>query len=116
MQNPKEAWPGLAVMVAAHGMRLPFPGPQIAGAIVASGHIGTRARGEAARVGQELKDTLPPEYFRTRTQAESPETFAYKNPDEGWSGPSPSAVPVNPQAAKVAALKDARARKGGSRL
>jgi hypothetical protein len=114
MQNPKEAWPGLAVMVAAHGMRLPFPGPQIAGAIVASGHIGTRARGEAARVGQELKDTLPPGYFRTRTPAESPETFAYKNPDEGWGGPSQA--PADPQAAKVASLKQARAQKGGSRL
>src|SRR6266851_5313104 len=60
MQNPKQAWPGLAVMTVANGMRLPFPGPQIAGAIVASGHIGTRARGEAARIGQELKSTLPP--------------------------------------------------------
>jgi hypothetical protein len=104
MQNPKQAWPGLAVMTVAHGMRLPFPGPQIAGAIVATGHIGTRARGEAARIGQELKSTLPPEYFRTRTEAETPETFTYKNPDEGWGG-GPSEAPENPQAAKAAAIK-----------
>jgi hypothetical protein len=114
MQNPKQAWPGLAVMTVAHGMRLPFPGPQIAGAIVASGHIGTRARGEAARIGQELKATLPPEYFRTRTEAETPEIFAYKNPDEGWGG-GPSGAPENPQGARAAAVKAALARKKGER-
>jgi len=89
MQNPKQAWPGIAVMMAAHGMGIPFPGPQIAGAMAAAGNIGLRARSEAGRIGQELKTNLPDEYFRTRTQAEAPETFTYNNPDEGWT-PSPT--------------------------
>ena len=113
MRNPRQAWPGLLVMMAGHGMKMPFPGPQIAGAIVASGHIGTKARGRAAAISQELKATLAPEYFRTRTEAEAPETFRYKDPDEGWGGGKPS-VPNDPQAAKAAAVKEAMARKRGS--
>jgi hypothetical protein len=36
---------------------------------------------------------------RTRTEAESPETFTYRDPDQGWSG-GPSEAPLNPQAAR----------------
>jgi len=32
MQNPRELLPGMLVMLAAHGMKMPFPLPQIAGA------------------------------------------------------------------------------------
>jgi hypothetical protein len=109
MQNPRQAWPGIAVMLAAHGLKIPFPGPQIAGAIIASGHIGTRARAEAARVGQELRATLPPEMFRTRTQAKIPETFTPLNPDEGWRSTQPETPPenqfTNPKAAKAEQIK-----------
>jgi len=97
MQSPKQAWPGLAVMAAAHGMRLPFPGPQIAGAIVASGHISRQASAAAGRVSQELKATLPPEYFRTRTPAEAPENFTYLDPDAPYNPPPKSPAPTNPK-------------------
>jgi hypothetical protein len=70
-----------------------------------------RAKAEAGRVGARLQAELPEQSFRTRTQAEPPETFSYRDPDEGWSGgPSPT-VPNNPQAAKASAVKEALARK-----
>jgi hypothetical protein len=110
MQNPRESWPGFLVMMAGHGMKMPFPLPQITGAIVASGHIGRLARKRAANVTQELKATLPEEYFRTRTQAEEPETFTYKNPDDGWSN-SPAGEPMTP-AEKAAAIRNVKRARG----
>jgi hypothetical protein len=83
-----------------HGMKMPFPLPQIAGAVVASGHITKLAGKRAANVTQELKATLPEEYFRTRTEAEAPETFTYKNPDEGWSESTRAGVAQRIKAAK----------------
>jgi hypothetical protein len=46
MQNPRESWPGFLFMMAAHGMKLPFPLPQIAGAVTASGHKKVSGFGE----------------------------------------------------------------------
>ena len=97
MQNPKEAWPGIAVMLAGHGMGMPFPAPQLLGAITASGYMGAKALTKAGRISKDLKNTLPPEYFRTRTEAESPETFTYKDPDEGWGdGTTAPQMPTGP--------------------
>jgi hypothetical protein len=92
-------------------MKLPFPLPQISGAVVASGHIAKLAGKRAAKVSQELKATLPQEYFRTRTQAKAPETFTYKNPDEEWNvhpGPAESLTPEG----KAAAIKKAKRARG----
>ena len=106
MQNPKEAWPGIAAMLAGHGMGMPFPAPQLLGAVVGSAHISAKALGNARRIGQELKTNLPPEYFRTRTEAEAPETFTYKDPEEGWNGGTPSpSPPASPEAGTAAAIK-----------
>jgi HNH endonuclease len=110
MHNPKQAWPGIAVMMATHAMGLPFPAPQIAGAMVAAGHIGFRARGEAGRVGHELKTNLPPEFFRTRTPANAPETFSYKDPDQGWTTPT-GGSPSTRKEVKAAQLKRAKGRR-----
>ena|SRR5215469_244525 len=110
MQNPGESWPGLLVMLTAHGMKMPFPLPQISGAVVASGHIAKLASKRAANVTEELKTTLPEEYFRTRTQAEALGTFTYKNPDEGW-GNSPGQGPTTP-ADKAAVIKNVKRARG----
>jgi hypothetical protein len=113
MRTPKEAWPGLVAMFALHGV-LPFPAPQIAGAITGSSAVTGAAKALGGKVGMRLQSDLPPEMFQTRTPAMEPKAYAYKNPDEGWGGEPPA--PADPQAAKVSALKQARARKRGSRL
>jgi hypothetical protein len=97
MQNPKQAWPGMLVMMASHGMGMPFPAPQILGAMTAAAHIGMRARSTAGSIGQELKTSLPSEYFRTRTPAEAPETFTYPDSDEPYSPPPKPPAPENPR-------------------
>lgn len=112
-QNPRQAWPGMAVMLAAHGMKMPFPLPQIFGAIAASENIRTKAMAGAGKVGAELQTNLPEEAFRTRPQAEAPETFTYKDPDEGWNvrpGPTESLSP-RAKAEAVKSAKKARARR-----
>jgi len=106
MQNPKQAWPGLIIMAAGHGLGMPFPMPQLLGGAFESARLSKSFRAKAGRVGMRLQSELPPEMFRTRTEAGAPETFSYKNPDEGWTAPSEPSV--NPQAAKAAAAKSAK--------
>ena len=106
-QNPRESWPGIAVLLAGYRMKLPFPLPQIAGAIAAAKHLQTRALAGAGQVGAELQTNLPEESFRTRPQAEEPETFTYKNPDEGWNTPPAPTESLSPQG-KAEAVKAAK--------
>ena len=47
LNNPKEAWPGMVVMLAAHGVT-PFPVPQILGAITGGLALGSKARSAGA--------------------------------------------------------------------
>jgi hypothetical protein len=47
LNNPKEAWPGMVVMLAAHGVT-PFPVPQILGAITGGFALGSKARSAGA--------------------------------------------------------------------
>jgi hypothetical protein len=116
LRYPKETWPGLAVIMAAgHGVGLPFPLPQVLGAGFMGSWLKLRAKGEAGRVGTRLQAELPEQSFRTRTKAEAPETFSYRDPDEGWNGGSQQASPNNPEQAKAAAVKAAMANRKGSR-
>jgi hypothetical protein len=47
LNNPKAAWPGMVVMLAAHGVT-PFPVPQILGAITGGFALGSKARSAGA--------------------------------------------------------------------
>jgi hypothetical protein len=105
LNNPKEAWARMVVMLGAHGVT-PFPGPQILGAITGAVALGSKARSAGAKVGGRLQSELPPESFQTRTPAMEPRTYDYKNPDEGFD--TPKAAPRTPQskAGDIAAIKN----------
>jgi hypothetical protein len=86
--HPKQAWPGLAVMGAAHGIGLPFPLPQIAGAGAAAWNVGRIAKNAAGEIGTRLENDpeMTPEKFQTRTTPMSGDFPA--PPQEGPSQPT----------------------------
>ena len=111
MQNPAQAVPGLFTMMAMHGLKLPFPLPQLGGTWAPSKYIARKAGAAAYQTSAELHETLPEEYFRTRTQVHEPTTYTYANPDEGWTQPSPTGG-SNPEASKAMQIKQAKQGRG----
>jgi hypothetical protein len=59
LQNPQQAWPGLVVMAAGHGIGLPFPLPQIMGAAATGARLGMRAKAAAGEVRLKLPRLSP---------------------------------------------------------
>lgn len=119
-QMPKESWPGLAAMLAAHGMGLPFPLPQMLGATLAARSIASEGATSAGEVGTRLRQEMPPETFRSRTQIPEQERPFYPTPRSKSPSP-PSTAPTEPPS-KAVAMRAAHAKslrrqaptKGGS--
>lgn len=101
--HPKQAWPGLVTMAAAHGVGLPFPLPQIAGAGVASWNVGRIAKNTAGEIGGRLQSELSPDKFQTRTTAMGDDFGGPSGGSEAPAGPSgPSSPPQGNTTANAA--------------
>jgi hypothetical protein len=59
LNNPKEAWPRMVVMLAAHGVT-PFPVPQILGAITGAVALGSKARSAGAKLAGAYSPNFRP--------------------------------------------------------
>jgi len=100
--HPKQAWPGLVTMAAAHGVGLPFPLPQIAGAGVASWNVGRIAKGAAGEIGGRLQSELSPEKFQTRTTPMG-DDFGPDSPSGASETPRGPSGPSSPPQGNTAA-------------
>lgn len=65
MQNPKQAWPGVAFALATHGL-LPFPFSFLMPAAISAAALDAGSRTKAGKLGLRLRSELPPEYFQGR--------------------------------------------------
>jgi hypothetical protein len=107
MQNPKEAWPGIATMFGMHMIPgMPFGIPQVTGALVAAKNIARTGANRAADIGAQLRAGMPPEDFLARTAHMKGETFAPIDQDAAYSGKAQT--PQSATANKVKAIQRAK--------
>jgi hypothetical protein len=109
MQHPTQAWPGIAVALATHGL-LPFPASFLLPAAVSGVSMTVAAKSRAGKLGLRLRSQLPPEYFQGRPgvlppESEGPSSAPPAGPstpppvDNTPSSPAPSAAPTAPPSA-----------------